>query len=243
MIYTCTTNPSLDYFIRVPNLNLGDDLRSTHEAIFAGGKGVNVSIVLNNMEIPSVCLGFLGGFTKDYFLSFLTRYKCIQPLFTSIEDHTRINVKIIHDDNETDINAKGPHISDEEFEKFKVRLNKIYTDDYFVLSGNVEDEIKDKMIDVLHDLSKDGVKIILDCEQDINEACLDTKIFAIKLNNNNAPEDIEEYAYKLLDSGVENVIYSAPNSVNYIFTKDSKISCDSFKNDLVNVTGTADSLH
>ena len=45
MIYTCTTNPSLDYFITVPELLVGKDLRSDLEMYDAGGKGVNVSIV------------------------------------------------------------------------------------------------------------------------------------------------------------------------------------------------------
>ena len=62
MIYTCTTNPSLDYYITVPNkLIAGENNRSDIEMYEAGGKGVNVSIVLNNFRIPSVCMGFLGG--------------------------------------------------------------------------------------------------------------------------------------------------------------------------------------
>ena len=87
MIYTCTTNPSLDYYIAIDELLPGADLRSSSEMYDAGGKGVNVSIVLNNFRIPNVCLGFLGGFTKDYYLSYLSNYPNIQPLFTTIKDN------------------------------------------------------------------------------------------------------------------------------------------------------------
>ena len=128
----------------------------------AGGKGVNVSIVLNNFRIPSVCMGFLGGFTKDYYLSFIANYPNIQPLFTTIADNTRINVKIMDAKSETSINAKGPHITDSEFQRFKSRLNNIYTDDIFILSGNIEVEIKDRMIALVHELCEDGVKVLLD---------------------------------------------------------------------------------
>ena len=79
MSYTCTTNPSLDYFISLPELQIGLDNRSDMELFEAGGKGVNVSIVLNNFHIPNVALGFLGGFTKEYYLSFIGDYPYIQP--------------------------------------------------------------------------------------------------------------------------------------------------------------------
>ena len=82
MIYTCTTNPSLDYYITVPNkLIAGENHRSDMEMYEAGGKGVNVSIVLNNFRIPSVCMGFLGGFTRDFYLTFIANYPNVQPLF------------------------------------------------------------------------------------------------------------------------------------------------------------------
>ncbi len=126
MIYTCTTNPSLDYYITVPNkLIAGENNRSDMEMYEAGGKGVNVSIVLNIFRIPSVCMGFLGGFTRDFYLTFITNYPNVQPLFTTIADNTRINVKIMDSKYETSINAKGPHITDEEFARFKSRLGNI----------------------------------------------------------------------------------------------------------------------
>ena len=185
MIYTCTTNPSLDYYITIPELKAGKDTRSDLEMFDAGGKGVNVSIVLNNFRIPSVCMGFLGGFTKDYYLSFIANYPNIQPLFTTIADNTRINVKIMDAKSETSINAKGPHITDSEFQRFKSRLNNIYTDDIFILSGNIEVEIKDRMIALVHELCEDGVKVLLDTDKDIIDACRDCKLFAVKLNDRN----------------------------------------------------------
>ncbi|MBQ6478263.1 MAG: 1-phosphofructokinase family hexose kinase [Erysipelotrichaceae bacterium] len=243
MIYTCTTNPSLDYFITIPSIERGKNNRCDMEMFDAGGKGVNVSIVLNNFRIPSVCLGFLGGFTKDYFLSFIRNYPNIQPLFTSIKDNTRINIKIMDEQYETSINAKGPHITDDEFIKFKSRLSNIFSDDIFVLSGNIEDEIKDRMIELVHELSKEDVKIVLDTDRDILDRCLDTKLFAVKLNKNNlAGDDLKECAKKMIDQNVGYVLYSAPHKSSYIFTKDASYKCKNLKDSLVNTTGSADSM-
>lgn len=244
MIYTCTTNPSLDYYISITDLKVGEDLRSDYEMFDAGGKGVNVSIVLNNFRIPNVALGFLGGFTKEYYLQFISKYPNIQPLFTSIKDNTRINLKIMDLENETDINVKGPHISDDEFEKFKSRLSNIYADDYFVLSGNIEEEIKDRMIKLVYDLCADGVKVILDTDKSILDRCLDAKLFAVKLNKNNIEDrsKLIDYSKSLIDKGIENVLYSSSGDDSYIFTDEEVYSCSSLSGSLVEVTGTSDSL-
>ena len=244
MIYTCTTNPSLDYYISITDLKVGEDLRSDYEMFDAGGKGVNVSIVLNNFRIPNVALGFLGGFTKEYYLDFISKYPNIQPLFTSIKDNTRINLKIMDLENETDINVKGPHISDDEFEKFKSRLSNIYAGDFFVLSGNIEEEIKDRMIKLVYDLSADEVKVILDTDKSILDRCLDAKLFAVKLNKNNVEDRsrLIDYSKSLIDKGIENVLYSSSGDDSYIFTDEEVYSCSSLSGSLVEVTGTSDSL-
>ena len=240
MIYTCTTNPSLDYYITLPEVEFGKNNRSNFEMFEAGGKGMNVSIVLNNFHIPSIALGFLGGFTKDYYLSFVSRYPNIQPLFVTIEDNTRINVKLMDDKYETSINAKGPHISDSEFNKFKSRMNSIYSGDYFVVSGNIE--IVDRIIEIIGELSEDSVKIVLDTDHDIMERCLPYKPFAIKLNDSNTDGDVIETGKKYIEAGVTYVLYSAPQKPSYLFTKDSILSCDSLAGSLVNSTGSADSM-
>lgn len=41
----------------------GDINRAEQEMIYPGGKGINVSLVLGNLHIPSKMLGFIAGFT------------------------------------------------------------------------------------------------------------------------------------------------------------------------------------
>lgn len=53
MIYTVTLNPSLDYIVRTKRFSAGEINRTESEAIYPGGKGVNVSIVLKNLGISS----------------------------------------------------------------------------------------------------------------------------------------------------------------------------------------------
>ena len=65
MIYTVTFNPALDYVVKMDSLELGMVNRSKSEAIFYGGKGINVSTVLKNIGVDSVALGFCLLYTSD----------------------------------------------------------------------------------------------------------------------------------------------------------------------------------
>lgn len=245
MIYTCTINPSLDYYLTLDELKTGITNRSEMEMYDAGGKGVNVSIVLNNLGIPNSCLGFLGGFTKEFYLTFLVGFPNIQPLFTSINDNTRINVKIMDNNLETSLNAKGPKITQEEFDKFKLRLNKVYKDDIFVLSGNIQDDIQPQMLETIRELSQDGVRIVLDTDGDATDDLVDCKPFMIKINDSYLSYSnltVEEACKNFIDKGVKYVLYSNAGKPSYLYTADKIYRCKNQENSLINSTGSSDSL-
>ena len=65
MIYTVTFNPAIDYVLWLDRLRPGKTNRAVGEVYAPGGKGINVSMVLKNLGIPSVALGFAAGFTGD----------------------------------------------------------------------------------------------------------------------------------------------------------------------------------
>lgn len=243
MIYTITTNPSLDYHLSFDKeLNLNDQNRSTLELFDAGGKGVNVSTFLDNLGIQSCCLGFLGGFTKDYYLEKLKGFKYIQPLFTTIKENTRINIKT---DSNFSLNAKGPNITQEEFEKFFLRINRIYDTDYVVLSGNIQEELVDKILLLVESMSKLGVKIILDTDDVIIDNCLKFKPYLVKLNDHNSGLDENEIiskAKKYIEKGVKYVLYSSPINNNYYYiSEDTVFKANRIENTTVS-TGSGDSM-
>ena len=68
MIYTVTFNPSLDYIVSVEDFRLGRTNRTSSELLLPGGKGLNVSMVLRNLGIESVALGFAAGFLGEEIL-------------------------------------------------------------------------------------------------------------------------------------------------------------------------------
>lgn len=180
MISTCTMNPSLDYYLNFDQeIRRGQLSRSVQEAYKPGGKGINVSIVLNNLGIPSRAFGFLGGFTKDYFINLLAKYEMIRPNFTYIQDNTRINLKL--DDGEPmEINARGPHIKDADMENLAGKVERLFEGEYFVLAGNTPDYLFAPTAAMLKKATENGVNVVLDTAPVFMKDLLGTKPFLVK---------------------------------------------------------------
>lgn len=231
MIYTITTNPSLDYYLMLKDFNIGSLNRTYDESYDAAGKGVNVSKFLDKLNIRSVVLGFLGGFTKDFYISLLSSYANIQPQFTKIADCTRVNVKL-KADVETSLNALGPKITDEEFEKFKVRMKQIYDNDYVILSGNVQKELADKMCYVIKELIDNNIKVILDTDDYITSKVCKYKPYIVKMDNNDigtSKKHIIDTGKEYIKQGVQYFLYSSAHTDSYLFDKEGYYICHNTK--------------
>ena len=110
MIYTVTFNPALDYVVFLDQLKLGDINRATRESIFYGGKGINVSTILNTLGMETTALGFVAGFTGKAIEEGLAAQGMHTDFIHLPEGNSRINVKVKHGD-ETEINGQGPRLS------------------------------------------------------------------------------------------------------------------------------------
>ena len=113
MIYTVTFNPALDYVVKLPQMNLGEINRTDGENISFGGKGINVSVVLQHLGLNSIALGFTAGFTGKEIEERVKAEGVIARFIHLKEGMSRINVKIKAKE-ETEINGSGPKITPEE---------------------------------------------------------------------------------------------------------------------------------
>lgn len=212
MIYTLTLNPAVDYYISVNNLTLGNVNRTACESIRFGGKGINVSLVLKELGVKSVCLGFVGGFTGNALENHL-KQNGIDCDFVGVAGNTRINVKL----NDTDINAAGPQISPKDTENLYLKLENIQKDDFLVLSGSVPKSLpQDIYSTIIESLQNKGVNFVVDAEKDLLLETLEYKPFLIKPNHHELGEifgvEINDfdtaliYAEKLQKMGAQNVM-------------------------------------
>ncbi len=214
MIYTLTLNPAVDYYITADNITLGAVNRTKTEQIGFGGKGINVSLVLKELGVKSVALGFVGGFTGQALENHL-KQKGIDCDFVKVQGNTRINVKL----NDTDINAAGPEITDCDIQKLYKKLQNIEQGDFLVLSGSVPKNLPQNTYEViLEQLTDKDINFIVDAEKQLLLDTVKYKPFLIKPNHHElgAIFDVEindfetalSYAKKLQEMGAQNVLVS-----------------------------------
>ena len=251
MIYTLSLNPAMDLHLSVKRLDYGEIYKTYNQHAFAGGKGINVSLCLKNLGINSIALGFTGGFVGDFLKKELDQKK-IKHDFVDIEGTNRINVKI-DGVKEIQLNGVGPKISKAEFQKLLKKLNKIKHNDYLIISGNIPNSISlDTLTKKINELSRKGVKIVVDTTGEALLKFLKCKPILIKPNRAEAEEvlgekldnteHLEKGAFKLHKLGAKNVIISLGKNGALLYDGDEWHHAKSIKIDTQTTVGAGDTL-
>ena len=182
MIYTITFNPAVDLVIQVPNCQLGALNRSKGEEYVAGGKGINMSIVLKRLGVDNIATGFLGGFSGKFIEEFLEKEGVITH-FISVDGTTRINVKV-KGEVETEINAAGATVDTKKFQQLVRYLeDHLQEEDIVFLAGNAAPGLDEtSYVEIAKLCHARGVKLVLDTTKTSLLACLPYQPFMIKPN-------------------------------------------------------------
>ena len=255
MIYTITLNPALDYIIKLKELVPNEINTSESEYILPGGKGINVSIILKRLNVESVTLGFISGFTGKEIQKLVEKEK-IQTDFINLEEgHSRINVKILEDEKETAINSKVPLVDNKSIEKLYQKLSNLKENDILVLSGSIPKGIKEDIYEEICEKIKDkNVKIVVDSTKKLLLNTLKYRPFLIKPNHHELGEIFNvqilnqdqaiEYAKKLQQKGAQNVLVSMGEKGSILLDENGKSykkAAISNKN-VINTVGAGDSM-
>ena len=94
MIYTVTLNPPIDYIVRLDSLKTGVTNRTVSEEYYFGGKGINVSCVLAELDVDSTAFGFVAGFTGEAIEKGIRNDRIITDFIPLENGISRINIKI-----------------------------------------------------------------------------------------------------------------------------------------------------
>ena len=218
MIYTVTFNPALDYILELDKLEIGKIQKSKNELILPGGKGINVSTVLTNLDTDNVALGYKVGFVGAEIDRRLKEMKIKTDFIELEEGNSRINVKIAGEE-ETAINTNGPKINEEKITELLEKLKKLEENDILVLSGSIPSSLKDDIYEkICNIVQKQNVKIVVDATKNLLLQSLKYKPFLIKPNNEelgemfnveiHTKEDAYVYGRKLKEMGAQNVLIS-----------------------------------
>ncbi len=253
MIYTVTFNPAVDYVVHTEELTAGTVNRSVSEEIYFGGKGINISLVLAELEVPSKALGFVAGFTGEAIERGLTEYG-IQTDFVRLEKgFSRINVKI-KSGTETELNGQGPDIPPHKLEELFSKLEGLCEDDTIILAGSVPKSLPSDIYEkILGYFSGKNVRTVVDATGELLLNTLKYSPFLVKPNNFELGElfgvniatadDVVEYAERLREMGAQNVLVSMAQDGAVLLDSDGQTHiCGVCSGTVRNSVGAGDSM-
>ncbi len=252
MIYTITTNPSLDYTVEA-ELTPGRVNRTRSEAIYPGGKGINVSIMLHRLGMETTALGFAAGRIGQAIRDLLDDQQIPHELLQLAEGQSRINVKFRGTSYmpETAVNGMGPQLREADMARMLERLRGLRPDDCVVISGWAQSVPFYE--DMLDRANAAGSTTVLDCSGDALWQCLKRRPFLIKPNLTElgalfGVEDLElseafDLAMRLQDEGARNVLVSMGSSGAFLLTEDRRLfSAAACGGTVVSTVGSGDAV-
>ena len=232
MYYTITLNPAVDMLTKASNFSLGKLNRTQEAKYVVGGKGINISILLNNIGEKTKALGFVAGFAGYFIKSELDKLG-IENDFVETLGTTRINMKITTD-TETEINGQSSAVNSENISEFFEKLESLTTEDVVFLSGNVIAgmELED-FKKIAEKVATKGATLVVDSNKDLVLDTLQYKPFVVKPNEFelgemfgitlNGLEEILVYARKLQERGAQNVLVSRGAKGAVLLTENGEV--------------------
>lgn len=253
MIYTVTLNPCLDYIVSVPDFRAGRVNRAKFDRIIPGGKGINVSYVLNILKEKNLALGFVAGFTGEEICRIMDRDGVNNNFVELKGGYSRIDVQMILG-LESSINGVGPKITQEDLDQLIEQLQALEDGDTLVLSGTTPRGARDTVYgDLLATIANKDVDIVVDAKGPLLLNTLKYRPFLIKPNRQeivdifyakpDSIEDIIKYAKSLQSMGARNVLVSLSSEGAILITEDGEVYRHSaMQGEVRNTVGCGDSM-
>jgi 1-phosphofructokinase len=249
MVYTLTCSPSIDYYIETNSLNLGTTNRAFANNYKIGGKGINVSRVLAKIGVETTALGFIGGFTgKEIKNSCEKEFNC---KFITTSQNSRINIKLLYDNMQTEINTENSAVKDFEIEKMYEMLKNVKENDFLVISGSLPSNFPENFYEncikfsntenVIVDTSGKALVNILKCSPLLvkpNRQEL-TEISGVEINSYSTAIT---YGQELVNKGAKNVLVSLDVDGSVFISPKQIVRKAALKGNFRNSVGAGDTM-
>ena len=251
MIATVTLNPAIDCVVKVEEFKAGGLNRVSEEAVFPGGKGVNVSLVLAELGVDTCVSGFLAGTTGKAYEAMLAEHNLKNDFLFVDNGFTRINTKISSQE-ETEINGAGPVLTFTDLDCLCSKLRELPDMDTLVLSGNVPSGVKGAYEYILKNLSDLQIRPVVDVTGKELQKTLSFHPFLIKPNLEELEDlftiriktlgEVRYYARELQRLGAANVLVSMGAEGMLLLTEEKTVLyAKGVKGKAANTVGAGDS--
>lgn len=254
MIYTCTMNPAIDHFIETNSYHSSHVNRTNSSELQPNGKGVNISFVLNMLNIENTATGFIGGFTGK-FIDTELKNKGIFTDFIEIEGQTRVNVftNVLEENTEYKLVNKGPRVNDINTAELLNKINQFQEEDILFVSGSLPRGIEENMfVEISKIAQRIGFKLILDISSKNFLECLPYKPYCVKPNEQElatwfGKEELSEvelihYGEELVKLGAQKVLVSLGETGCLYFDNEQALRSNAPTGKVVNTACSGDTL-
>ena len=248
-----TLNPALDYVMHPLTLDMGYTNRSSSEELYCGGNGINISTLLNELDVVNVAMGIVAGFTGEYLINELQDAGIASNFVKLDRGYTRINVKL-NGIVMTMVNGMGPKIPQKKVDELLGRMDVLQSGDTLVLTGSIPNSLPEDMYNqIMARLAGRGIQFVVDAPGQLLMESIKAHPFLIKPNNHEVgrifnaqpetPEDCMPYAHKLHELGAQNVVVSCGgHGAALVDEHGEEHTVPTAKIKLVNATGAGDSM-
>ncbi len=189
MIITVTLNPAVDHTLDLLHLTLGDTNRVQNSRIDPGGKGINVSRVLQELQRESMASGLAPG-SLGRFVEHSLLERGILCDFVHTRGQTRTNLTVVDESlhETTLLSYRGPEIDPRHLDTLQTKLRRyISSGDWLVVAGSIPPPIEASAYEKLIELGRvAGAKTVLDADAEALAAGLRGKPDLVKTNHHEA---------------------------------------------------------
>ncbi|MEH3055322.1 MAG: 1-phosphofructokinase family hexose kinase [Patulibacter minatonensis] len=191
MIITVTLNAAIDKTLIVPNFQPGRRHRTVEQGTLPGGKGVNVARTLKHLGIPVIATGFQGGPTGTRIVEALTAESVLSD-FVRIREESRTNTALLDPTNgiQTEINERGPQVTEAEVELFREKLLYLASGAAVVIfAGSLPRGVEATLYaDLVRDLRATGITVVVDADGEVLQLAARSAPTVVSPNRREAEE-------------------------------------------------------
>jgi len=236
MIITITLNPAIDKTVY------------EDKTVFdVGGKGINVSKVLKQLNVDSFVLGFIGKDNKDLVIDDLIS-NGINHHFIEVEGRVRTNTKNIINGKLIENNEDGPNIKQESIDELLKYIER-FNNDIVVISGSAPKSVNTNIYEkLIIKLKENNNYVILDTSKDLLKNGINARPNVIKPNKEeickyfNIKYDEDVIIDKCKKLGIDLVCLSLGEQGAIYIYKDEVYKCDALDIKCSSSVGAGDAM-
>ena len=219
MITTVTLNPAIDTRYFIEDFKEGRLFRAEKTIKSPGGKGLNVTKVLKQLDADVVATGIIGGKNGEWIQENLKKMDIKEEFYVSSAE-TRVCIAVLAKHSETEILESGEELADSDLRAFEKKfMELVEKSDVITMSGSLPKGMEAGYYQKLVELvNRKGKKVILDTSGKSLLEGVKGKPYLIKPNFDeleyvlgesiDGRDKIKKAVEKLKNLGAQNVLVS-----------------------------------